>query len=131
MKKYLILSLLVLTGCATEQVSKFEPYAPKAEIKSQFAYVVDLANCRNYALDYLNNKSSLDPLSVAGSAAQGSLSNLTTSITTVGVSGGGYAVSEALNELGLNSDTGKKVVAICMHDKGQASGMYHIYDPIL
>lgn len=131
MKKYLILSLLLLAGCTTEQVIKFEPYAPKAEIKSQFAYVVDLADCRNYALDYLNNKSSLDPLSVAGSAAQGSLSNLTTSVATVGLSGGGYAASEALSELGLNSNAGKKIVAICMHDKGQASGMYHIYDPIL
>jgi hypothetical protein len=128
------LTLFLLAGCAAQSVQTFTPFVPKAEMKSQATFDVDLAACRAYALEYLSGKSDLDPVSVASATAQGALSNLAeiaVSPVATGLSGVGSGSSEITSELGLNSNEGKKVVAVCLHDRGERSGAYHVMAPEL
>ena len=41
----------------------------------------------------------------------------------------GGASGEALSELGLDSRDAKKIITVCLHDKGQTNNLYHVYDP--
>jgi hypothetical protein len=127
-----ILAALALSGCATQAVQSFTPFAPKAEIRSQAVFNADLAACRGYALEYLSDKSDLDPTAVGSAGLQGGLSNLSeaaVSPVTIPLSALGSASGEAAAEMGLNSHDGKCVVNRCMTQKGESSKQYAVYDP--
>lgn len=134
--KYLLnlLAILLLSGCASNTVSSFTPYAPKEEMKSLQDYNLDLALCRTEALEYLSGKSSINPLEMASAGAQKALGNLGTATVapvTIPLYGLGGASGEGLSELGLSSQDVKKIISWCMHDHGLLSNQYHVYDPNL
>ena len=126
------LSLLLVAGCTTETINSFQPFA--VDLHSPFAYVADLQVCRTAALRYNDTQTAFDPLGVASSGVRAGLGNLASAavspvapvISTVGGSS-----SEVIAQFGLDTQTVKKIITWCMHDKGQASGAYHIFDPNL
>ena len=130
MKRTVILISLGLLGCATQIASKFTPNV--VEIKDQVAFNNDLNTCRQYALDFLSGKSSLDASQMAQEGATKGLNDLGYSAISplapaLGALGG--ASGEALSELGLDSRDAKKIITVCLHDKGQTNNLYHVYDP--
>lgn len=123
-------ALVVLAGCAKETAANFTPFT--VEIVSKQALAQDLDICRRYAGDYLSGRSSIDASQVAQEGARaglGSLGYLPLAATAPALGALGGASGEALSELGLDSQEAKKVVTICLHDKGQKTDMYHVYDP--
>lgn len=129
-RKVSLLLIITLSGCASQTVSTFIPFT--VEVRSQQALSQDLDICRRYAQDYLSGRSSINPSQVAQEglrAGMGSLGYLPLAPTAPALGALGGASSETLSELGLDSQEGKKIVSICLHDKGQKSDQYHVYDP--
>lgn len=129
MKRVLFLTFS-LFGCASQIASNFTPYI--VEVKSQAALYQDLDICRRYAIDYLSGRSVINPSQVTQKGATEAFSNFGYTVISplapaLGALGG--ASGEALSELGLNSEEAKKIITICLHDKGQRSDNYHVYDP--
>lgn len=128
---YKILPILVLLGgCAVQQTESFEPYA--VEITDQKAYSNDLWHCREYALNYLNKRSSVSPSQVAQEGLRTGMSDLgysAISPTAPALGALGGASSEVLSELGLNSVDARRIISKCMTLKGQKSNNYLSIDP--
>lgn len=122
--------LLLFLGCSG--VSNYTPYT--VGILDAQGYAKDLKLCRQYGQEYLQGKSSVDPIQVASEGAQGALSGLgylPISPFSPALSGLGKGSSEGLSELGVTTSDAKKVIALCMADHARTSGNYKIYDPIL
>lgn len=131
-RKTSLFLLLGLIGCAPQIVGNFTPYA--VEVSNSDVFKSDLQICRKYAKDYLSGKDSLDASQIAQEGATAGFNDLGYSAISpiapaLGALGG--ASGEVLNQLGLNSSDGKKIVTVCLHDKGQMNNSYHIYDPHL
>lgn len=132
MKKSILLLTLGLVGCAPQIADRFTPFT--VEVTDQKAFESDLKTCRDYAKVYLSERDSVNPSQVAQKGATEAFSNFGYTAVSpyapaLGALGG--ASGEALSELGLNSEEAKKIISVCLHDKGQLSNSYHIYDPHL
>lgn len=129
----LIILCLLLTGCATKVAQTFTPFA--VEIQGpvgQKHLSQDMKLCQGYAYDYLHSKPPLDVSQIASGAVTGGLSDLGylgISPVAPALGGLGGASGETLSELGFDTKEAKKVITICLHDKGVQSNYYHIYDP--
>lgn len=131
LKKLLILTSLLLGAC-TNIVSNYVPYT--VEITDIDVFNSDLEKCKDYAINYMNSKDAINTSDVLAAGSQAALSNAATAIVSpaaVGISGLGGASSEALSELGVLSNDGKRIVSLCLRTKGQQSKSYLVLDPIL
>jgi len=127
-----LLSLVLISGCASKMAQEFVPYT--VELKSADTFREDLGACRGYALHYLIKKGGLDVSQIAQEAAtEGSskLGYMVLSPFAPALGALGAASAETLTQLGLNSQEAKKIISLCMHDKGLKHGMYHTLDPNL
>ena len=119
-------------ACATKITSEFVPYTP--ELNQPSVFTEDLGLCRKYALDYLSTKGNINPSQIAqeglreGSSKMGYIA-LSPWAPALGALGA--ASAETLSQLGLDSKEAKKIISVCMHDKGQKSGAYSVFDPNL
>ena len=128
------LSFLLLTGCATTEVKEFTPFVPSVQLKNSSTLVTfynTLQECRADAVEYLDGKTSISPVDVSKKGLQQGLSNLGTGVVNPVIPGLyslGGASGEVLDELGLNSVSGKKIVAWCMKDHGDQTKLWTVYD---
>lgn len=128
--KLIIPALIILSGCASQTAANFTPFT--VEIKSQQALSQDLNICRRYAQDYLTSRPGLDASQIAQESLTGGLKQLPSiplSPLTPALGAAGSGSTEVISELGLSGPEAKKVITICLHDKGQKSDLYHVYDP--
>jgi len=122
--------LLIVSGCSKAAVEGFTPYTP--EIRDKELFIKDLGVCRGHALNYLLINNNLDVSEIASSGATKAVSNAGTGIVNPlipGLYGLGGASGELLRQLGLDSQDAKKIITICMHDKGLQSKEYSVFDP--
>lgn len=127
-----VLFALGLFGCAPQIADRFSPFV--VEVTDQIALQNDIQTCHEYAKAYLSGKSTLDASQIAQEGATKGFSDLGYSAVSpfapaLGALGG--ASGEIVSELGLDSAEAKKIITVCLHDKGQQSNSYHIYDPHL
>lgn len=123
---------LFTSGCATQTAQTFQPFV--AEVKDQQALSNDLSVCQTIALDYLGTIQGVDPQKLTSEGLQSTLNGASYfAIHPLAplFAGAGGVGGEALKEFGLNSTDAKKVISLCLHDKGQKSDKYHVYDPNL
>lgn len=119
-------------GCVQSEVEGFTPYTP--EIRELSTFYSDLSTCRLHALRYLNEKGNINPSQIAQEGAREGSSKLgyiALSPWAPVLGALGAASAETLSQLGLDSKDSKKIIAVCMHDKGVHHNLYSVYDPNL